>query len=114
MSFKEFEKDISSDIVDEIKSLGFRVKRHPRLSISGYRPDLLVYKGDKRIAIEIKTRPISPSEIMKLSRLPVDQVIICAPRPSLSSTASSVSDYASQSRIILCDIGEIGFILAGQ
>lgn len=112
MSFREFEEDIIREILDEIKSLGLIAKRHPRLGVSGYRPDLLVNKGRQKIAIEIKTRPISPSEIMRLKRLPVDKVIICAPHQALSSTASSVTDYASQAKVILCDIGEIGIILS--
>ena len=114
MSQRNFENNFLNEVIEEVRELGFKVRRNPRLWGSSFRPDLLLddTRG-RRIAIEIKTRPISPSEILKLKRLPVDKVIICAPKNVLNNTASSVSDYASQSKVVLCGLNEIGFILSG-
>jgi hypothetical protein len=112
MRFNYLGRELIQDIIEEAEELGYSVRLQPRLGIRKYRPDILVKKGGMKIAIEVMASPITLTKIRYLRELPVHRVIICAPSKALSSTADSVTFYADQGKVIICDISEVGQVLA--
>lgn len=111
MRFDYLEQDLLKGITEEAKELGYAARLNPRLGFGKYRPDILVEKGGKRIAIEVMASPVTLTKIRHLRELPVDSVIICAPGKALASTADSVALYAEQGKVIICNISEVAQVL---
>jgi hypothetical protein len=65
LSGYEFERAVLDTVVPELEADGFRVVIHPKQDtlptfLHGYQPDMVAYKDDKKLAIEITGRtPVS-------------------------------------------------------
>ncbi len=70
----------------------------------GTRADVVVNKGHKSIAIELKSRPITLLDIRGLLRKRYSEKIIATTSDALADTSMSVLDYAERANIHLCNI----------
>jgi len=101
---EEEEWDIKA-IVQEIADR-YPIKIESRTFL-GARTDILVSKGGKRIAVELKNRPITLLDIRRLLQTKYSYKVIAVTPDALINTSGSVLDYADRARIAICDINEL-------
>jgi hypothetical protein len=77
----------------------------------GTTTDVLVSKGGKTIAIELKHRPITLLDIRRLLQTRYNYKVIAVTPDALSNTSGSVLDYAERSRINICEFDELSFFI---
>jgi len=101
---EEEEWDIQA-IVRDIAS------RHPtkieRRAFLGTKTDILVSKGVKKIAIELKHTPVTLLDIRRLLHTRYNYKIIAVPPDALLNTSDSVLAYAEHSGIIICALDNL-------
>lgn len=104
MRRREEEWDIEAIVRDIASRYSTKVGRRAFL---GTYTDIVVSKGIKKIAIELKHRPITLLDIRHLLRTKYNYRIIAAPSDALLNTSNSVRDYAERYGISLCELDEL-------
>jgi len=104
MRRREEEWDIESIMRDIAKRYPTKIDRRAFL---GTHTDAIVSKGGKRIAIELKHRPITLLDIRRLLRTRYNYRVIAAPSDALLNTSDSVLDYAEHYRINICGLDQL-------
>jgi len=77
----------------------------------GARTDILVSKGSKRIAIELKNRPITLLDIRRLLQTRYTYRVIAVSSDAFMNTSGSVLEYAERARINICELNELPFLI---
>jgi hypothetical protein len=108
MRRREEEFDIMA-IVGDIADR-YPTKIHGRPSL-GARADIVVSKGSKKIAIELKNRPITLLDIRQLLQSRYAYRVIAVSSDGLMTTSGSVLDYAERAKITICDLNELPFLI---
>ena len=108
MRRREEEWDIKA-IVQEIADR-YPIKIQSRTFL-GTHTDILVSKGSKRIAVELKNRPITLLDIRRLLQTRYSYRVIAVSSDALMNTSGSVLDYADRAGINICELKELPVLI---
>lgn len=73
-------------------------------------PDILVERGEKRVFVEVKLRPVLMSAVMQVHEYRNQlgaPTILCLPDSSFQATPQSVVEFARRNDVTLCPISQI-------
>lgn len=108
MRRREEEFDIRAMVQDIASRYPTKIQRRTSL---GTRADIIVLKGGKRIAIELKNRPITLLDIRRLLQTRYTYRVIAVSSDGLMDTSGSVLEYAERAKINICELNELPFLI---
>lgn len=109
------ENQLENQVLERLQQLGFNVIGKKAFFKSSHaRPDFIVERAEKRVALEVKARPVMLSDISRVSRYKQPGIvgtILCTQDYFLTKTPESVRSYAEQLDIQLCSTDALGEVL---
>jgi hypothetical protein len=113
------EKQLEAQVAEGIRNSGFNIVSHRAhfLWFHHPRPDFTVEKSGKRIALEVKSRPVMLYDISQASQYKQPgqvATLLCMPHDALKQTPESVRSYAKQVHVQLCATDEVGEVLTNM
>jgi hypothetical protein len=107
---------LEKQVVEGIRNCGFNiVSHHAHFRWFHHpRPDFTVEKSGKRIALEVKARPVMLYDISQASQYKQPGqvgILLCMPHDALKQTPKSVRSYAEQVNVQFCVTDKVGKVL---
>lgn len=103
---------LETEIAEKLQRTGLQVRLHALDAVFGNRVDVLAQdQQGGLVAIEVKSRPLTLTDVAAFRKLRAQRVIVIVPPEAKSRTAASVQDYAKGQNIELYDSVEFDRVL---